>query len=106
MPQLQKMSQKKWAAKGAPFHLPSKNHSQVELMSRTLPGIQVLSRIACPVQAKKDKDFNFCQTVSFPTLVRDSPHDGESHLDTFKYTKQRREDKVTQRAKQKGRNIS
>lgn len=45
----------------------------------------------------KSKEFNFCQMVSFPTLDRDSPRDGESPLDTFKYTKQRREDKVTER---------
>lgn len=50
---LQKMSQKKQAAKGAPFHSPSRNQSQVELMSRALPRIQVVSQIACSVQAKK-----------------------------------------------------
>lgn len=44
VPQLQKMSQKKGAVEGAPFHSPSRNHSQVELMSRALPGIQVVSQ--------------------------------------------------------------
>lgn len=106
VPQLQKMSQNKWAVQGAPFHSPSRNHSQVELMSWALPGIQVVSQTACPVPAEKSKEFNFCQIVSFPTLVTDFPHDEESPLDTFKYIKQSREAKVTERTEQKGRNIS
>lgn len=53
VPQLQKISQKKQTAQSTPFHPPSRNQRQLELMSRALPGIQVVSQIACPVQAKK-----------------------------------------------------